>query len=100
MTYVLKDAVTVVAGAGACFFNTTGNNGMATGGSGDILCGMIGALAAFGLDCFTASANGVWLHGAAGDSAARKTGEAPMIARDILAAIGELFSEKWKEVVE
>ena len=89
-----------VAGAGACFFNTTGNNGMATGGSGDILCGMIGALAAFGLDCFTASANGVWLHGAAGDSAARKTGEAPMIARDILAAIGELFSEKWKEVVE
>ena len=100
VTYVLKDAVTVVAGAGACFFNTTGNNGMATGGSGDILCGMIGALAAFGLDCFTASANGVWLHGAAGDSAARKTGEAPMIARDILAAIGELFSEKWKEVVE
>lgn len=100
VTYVLKDAVTVVANDGACFFNTTGNNGMATGGSGDILCGIIGALTAVGLDCFTASATGVWLHGAAGDVAAREKGEAPMIARDILEAIGELFSEKGKEVVE
>ncbi len=100
VTCVLKDAVTVVARAGSCFFNTTGNNGMATGGSGDILCGIIGALTAAGLDCFTAAATGVWLHGAAGDAAARNMGEAPMIARDMLEAIGKLFSEKGKEVVE
>ena len=71
---------------------------MATGGSGDILTGIIGALAAGGLEPFSAAALGVWLHGAAGDEARKHVGGAPMIARDILRAIGELFEEKEKEV--
>ena len=67
---------------------------MATGGSGDILCGVIGALLASGKDSFTAVALGVWLHGAAGGVAREQVGEAPMIARDLLQAIGGLFEEK------
>lgn len=98
LTYVLKDAVTLTINHTECVVNTTGNNGMATGGSGDILCGVIGALAAGGLDCFTAASVAVWMHGAAGDVARHAVGAAPMIARDVLRAIGELFEEKEKEV--
>ena len=98
LTYVLKDAVTLTINNTDCVVNTTGNNGMATGGSGDILTGIIGALAAGGLEPFSAAALGVWLHGAAGDEARKHVGGAPMIARDILRAIGELFEEKEKEV--
>ena len=98
LTYVLKDAATLTIKNSECIVNTTGNNGMATGGSGDILTGVIGALAAGGMDVFKAAAVGVWLHGAAGDIARKKAGEAPMIARDILQAIGGLFEEKEKEV--
>lgn len=99
LTYVLKDAVTLVTCGTECFCNTTGNNGMAVGGSGDILCGVIAALLATGLDSFTAAATGVLLHGAAGDAAEDKMGAVSMIARDILQAIGELVEEKGKEVV-
>ena len=98
LTYVLKDAATLTINNLDCVVNTTGNNGMATGGSGDILTGIIGALAAGGMDVFTAAAVGVWLHGAAGDAAGKSVGAAPMIARDILQAIGTLFEEKEKEV--
>ena len=70
---------------------------MATGGSGDVLCGIIAALAAEGTDAYTAAAVGVWMHGAAGDMACRRMGAAPMIARDLLQAIGALFEEKRKE---
>lgn len=98
LTYVLKDAATLTINNSDCVVNTTGNNGMATGGSGDILTGIIGALAAGGMDVFAAAAVGVWLHGAAGDAAWKSVGAAPMIARDILQAIGTLFEEKEKEV--
>ncbi len=98
LVYVLKDAVTLTINNSECVVNTTGNNGMATGGSGDILTGVIGALAAAGMDAFTAATVGVWLHGTAGDAARKTVGDAPMIARDILRAIGELFEEKEKEV--
>lgn len=99
-TYVLKDAVTLTIKASKCVVNTTGNNGMATGGSGDVLCGVIAALSASGKDCFTAAAVGAWLHGAAGNLARKKVGAESMIARDLLQAIGELFLEKEKEEVE
>ena len=92
--YVLKDAVTLTIKDTRCIVNTTGNNGMATGGSGDVLSGIIGALLASGKDTFTAAALGVWLHGAAGDTARETVGTAPMIARDLLQAIGGLFEEK------
>ena len=97
VTYVLKDAVTLTINNGDVCFNTTGNHGMATGGSGDVLCGVIAALAAEGTDVFTAAAVGVWMHGAAGDAASRQVGAASMIARDLLQAIGALFEEKRKE---
>ncbi len=97
VTYVLKDAVTLTINNGDICFNTTGNHGMATGGSGDVLCGIIAALAAEGTDAYTAAAVGVWMHGAAGDMACRRMGAAPMIARDLLQAIGALFEEKRKE---
>ncbi|MBR6537536.1 MAG: NAD(P)H-hydrate dehydratase [Lachnospiraceae bacterium] len=100
LTYVLKDAVTLTIKNTECIVNTTGNNGMATGGSGDVLCGVIAALCAAGKDPFTAAAVGVWLHGAAGDTAQKSVGAAPMIARDLLRAIGELFEEKEKEEVK
>lgn len=96
LTYVLKDAVTLTIKNTECVVNTTGNNGMATGGSGDILCGVIAALLALGEDSFTAAAVGAWLHGAAGDAAHKQVGAAPMIARDLLQAIGGLFEEKEK----
>ena len=100
LTYVLKDAATLTIKNTECVVNTTGNNGMATGGSGDVLCGVIAALSAAGKDPFTAAAVGVWIHGAAGDTARNKVGSAPMIARDLLQAIGGLLKEKEKEEVK
>lgn len=90
---VCKDAVTIVGHLGERMVSTCGNNGMATGGSGDTLTGVIAALAAGGLSAMEAATHGVWLHGMAGDVAAAKMGTAPMMARDIAAAIGEIIAE-------
>lgn len=90
LVFVLKDAVTLAASGQELFINTTGNNGMATGGSGDALCGVIAALLAAGKEPFGAAALGVFLHGAAGDKAALKTGYAPLMVRELLDAIGEI----------
>ena len=85
---VLKDALTLVASPdGRIYFNTTGNHGMATAGSGDVLAGMIGGLTAEGLEPFEAAYLGVYLHGAAGDRAAAALGHYGMMASDICAAI-------------
>lgn len=67
---VLKGAGTVVTDGQRLFVNTTGNAGMATGGSGDVLTGLVAALIAQGADSFNAAAIGVHLHGMAGDIAA------------------------------
>ncbi len=70
-TVVLKGAGSVTASAnGATYINTTGNPGMATGGSGDVLAGLIGGLLAQGYPAEHAAALGVFIHGAAGDRAA------------------------------
>ena len=86
---VLKGARTVTATpAGDVFVNTTGNPGMATGGSGDALAGVIAALLAQGLAAEAAAALGVWLHGAAGDrAAAARPTPASLIAGDIIEAL-------------
>ena len=82
---VLKGAGTVVAGPdNKLFINNTGNSGMATGGSGDVLTGLIAGLVSQGMPPLLAAAAGVYLHGLAGDFAARKKGLAGLIAGDIL----------------
>jgi NAD(P)H-hydrate epimerase len=81
----LKGQRTIVARPdGAACVNPTGNPGMATGGTGDVLSGIVGALLARGLDGWTAAVAGVYLHGAAGDDAALRLGEESLAASDIL----------------
>ncbi|NLZ81845.1 MAG: NAD(P)H-hydrate dehydratase [Clostridiales bacterium] len=82
---VLKDARTIVASQERqMYINTNGNSGMATGGSGDVLTGIIAGLLAMGLECFTAASLGVFIHGLAGDKAKEVKGEYGMMASDIL----------------
>lgn len=88
-TLVLKDTRTIVACGESKYINTTGNNGMATGGSGDVLTGIIGALSAQGMEPFAAAALGVYIHGRAGDGEAFKKGLYSMIASDIIEALAE-----------
>ena len=107
---VSKDAATVVGYGGDCqnfryYINQTGNSGMATAGSGDVLSGIMGALAAFTAVSlrehkeeademaayFQAAYHAVYLHGLAGDAAAEKYGEASMKAGDIIRALPKLL---------
>ncbi len=81
---VLKGYHTVVTDGRRVVVNSTGNPGMATGGSGDVLTGVIASLIGQGLPPFEAARWGVYLHGAAGDAAAREMGESSLIASDIL----------------
>lgn len=85
---VLKGHRTIIAAPGGNHrVNLTGNPGLATAGSGDVLAGVIGAFLARGSDAFEAARLGVYLHGLAGDFAARETGEVSLIARDIIAKL-------------
>lgn len=82
---VLKGAHTMVCSPdGRCFFNMSGNPGMAKGGSGDVLTGLVAGLAARGYDSLSAAILGVWFHGLAGDAAAALRGMEAMNAEDIL----------------
>ncbi|NBO92810.1 MAG: NAD(P)H-hydrate dehydratase [Planctomycetia bacterium] len=81
---VLKGAGTVVTDGRRVFVNTTGNPGMATGGTGDVLAGLLGALLAQGFSAFEAAQLAVYLHGRAGDQARDRVGEVSLIATDIL----------------
>ena len=94
VTVVLKGAGTVIATPrGWVFINSTGNPGMASGGTGDVLTGMIGSLLAQGYTTYQAACLGVYLHGLAGDLAAREKGEASMIAGDVIEKIPQAFKE-------
>lgn len=87
-TIVCKDARTVVAKErGASYLNTTGNAGMATAGSGDVLAGMIAGLTAQGLSGWEAAVAGTYLHGLSGDMAAEAMSQEAMTAADIIAQI-------------
>jgi hydroxyethylthiazole kinase-like uncharacterized protein yjeF len=93
VTLVLKGAGTVVAVPdGRVFINSSGNPGMATGGTGDVLTGMIGGLLAQGFTSGQAACMGVYLHGLAGDLAAKEKGEAALIAGDLIEKIPEAMN--------
>jgi len=90
---VLKGAPTLTADAtGLVFLSSTGNPGLATAGSGDVLTGMIAGFLAQRLPPIWAATVGVFLHGLAGDLAAAKLGEASLIAGDIIEAIPTAFA--------
>ncbi len=92
---VLKDARTVTATEkSGCFLNLSGNDGMATAGSGDVLSGVIGALLAQGMNRELAAAFGVYVHGLAGDAAAKKLGRHSMMASDIINGITDVLKEQ------
>lgn len=93
-TVALKDAYTVTAAPDSTIYiNTTGNAGLAKAGSGDVLAGIIGALAAQGVSPTDAAACGVWLHGMAGDYAARNYSQYGMLARDVIGELCNVFSD-------
>ncbi|MBR4940399.1 MAG: NAD(P)H-hydrate dehydratase [Clostridia bacterium] len=84
-TVVFKGPGTAVAAPdGRLFVNTTGNPGMARGGSGDILAGLVGAFIAQGADSFSAAGAAVYIHGVAGDMAREQKGEVGMTPADML----------------
>jgi NAD(P)H-hydrate epimerase len=78
---------------GSIWFNATGNPGMATGGSGDVLTGVLTSLLTQGYSPKETMLLGVYLHGLAGDHAAAERSEEAMIAQDIVEALGKTFLE-------
>ena len=91
---VLKGANTVIASPdGRFLINPTGNSGMATGGSGDVLAGMTASLLAQGADTFDCAVAAVYLHGLAGDIAAEKFGKISMIPTNIIDCIHLAFKD-------
>jgi hydroxyethylthiazole kinase-like uncharacterized protein yjeF len=90
---VLKGAATVVTDGEQVYVNNTGNPGMATAGSGDVLTGMTASLYGQGFGAFDAAVLGVYTHGLAGDIAAKKHGEASLIATDIIETLAQAFKK-------
>jgi len=88
---VLKGAGTVVTDGQKVYINKTGNPGMATAGSGDVLTGAITALMGQGLSDFDAAVLGVYIHGLAGDIAAEKIGQVSLMTTDIIESLPEAF---------
>ncbi|MBP3578138.1 MAG: NAD(P)H-hydrate dehydratase, partial [Lachnospiraceae bacterium] len=93
LIYVKKDVRTLVSFGNSDYINVSGNDGMATAGSGDVLAGMIAGLLAQGEPQKMAAMAGCFLHGLAGDAAAKKKGPRSMLASDILEAIPEVLQE-------
>jgi NAD(P)H-hydrate epimerase len=91
---VLKGNKTLVATpSGAIYVNITGNPGMASAGSGDVLCGLIQGLIAQGIKPQDAAIVGVYLHGQAGDYASEARGQRGLIAGDLLASIPDILKQ-------
>ena len=88
---LLKGHETVVTDGETVYINPTGNPGMATGGCGDILAGMIGALVGQGLAPLKATAAAAWLHGKAGDLCAETIGQYGMLPSDMLSMLPRLM---------
>ena len=88
---LLKGHNSVITDGESCYVNTTGNPGMAVGGSGDVLAGMITALIGQGIAPLEATACAAWLHGAAGDICAEEIGQYGMLPTDMLQVLPRLL---------
>ena len=88
---LLKGNRTCITDGEICLVNTTGNPGMAVGGSGDLLAGIITALVGQGIPPLEAAASGAWLHGAAGDLCAERMGQYGMLPSDMLELLPRLL---------
>ena len=88
---ILKGHETVITDGIDCYVNQTGNPGMAVGGSGDVLAGMIAALLGQGIAPLQAAACGAWLHGAAGDICEKEIGQYGMLPSDMLQVLPRLL---------
>ena len=88
---LLKGHETVITDGETCYVNHTGNPGMAVGGSGDVLAGMIVSLLGQGVPPLEAAACGAWLHGAAGDLCAAEMGQYGMLPSDMVEALPRLL---------
>ena len=88
---LLKGHHTVITDGKECYVNLTGNPGMATGGSGDVLSGIIVSLLGQGIRPLKAAACGAWLHGAAGDICAAELGQYSMLPSDMLQVLSRLM---------
>ena len=88
---LLKGHRTVITDGASCYVNHTGNPGMATGGCGDVLAGMIVSLIGQGIDPLLAAACSAWLHGAAGDICADEIGQYGMLPQDMLNVLPRLL---------
>jgi NAD(P)H-hydrate epimerase len=89
---ILKGHHTVVTDGRRLYLNTSGNPGMATGGSGDVLTGLLAALVGQKLETFAAAQLGVYLHGLAGDLARAQLSEPSLIATDLLHFLPQAFA--------
>ena len=94
---VLKGRGTIISDGQSWYANETGNPGMATGGTGDVLTGLVGGLLAQGMRPLDAAILGVHLHGLAGDLAAAELSEPALTAADLLDSLGPAFRQvgKW-----
>lgn len=88
---VLKGHETMITDGSDGYINTTGNPGMAVGGSGDVLAGIVTALVGQGIAPLEAAASAAWLHGAAGDICAREIGQYGMLPSDLLQTLPRLM---------
>ncbi|MCM5663447.1 NAD(P)H-hydrate dehydratase [Galbibacter mesophilus] len=97
LVMVVKDAYTAVVYGDQLFFNSTGNPGMATGGSGDVLTGIITGLVAQKYSLLQAAILGVYIHGRAGDLAVMRSGVEALTATDIIDFTGDAFLDLHKK---
>ncbi|GEQ86284.1 bifunctional NAD(P)H-hydrate repair enzyme [Patiriisocius marinistellae] len=97
---IIKGANTITVMGNELYINTTGNPGMATAGSGDVLSGCLSGLLAQGYDPLLASVFGVYLHGSAGNIASQTVGFEAMMASDIINSLGDAFLELFRQEEE
>ena len=91
---VLKDARTLVVQKEKCYINLSGNSGMATAGAGDVLTGIVLGLLAQKVEPYMAATLGVYIHGIAGEEAAKKKGTYSVTARDLIAMLPKVLMQQ------